>query len=892
MKERYAVTGMTCSACSSHVEKAVKGCSGVSAVQVNLLQNSMVVEYDAAACSSDTIIHAVEQAGYGASLAEASVGKAPGRAASAGGLVEEAAAQAKGVRRRLILSIVFLILLMYVSMGHMMNFPLPSVFHGDENAMVLALTQFLLLLPILYLNRSYYSRGFKALFHGAPTMDTLIAVGSGAALIYGVAAMYVIGWALGHGDLELSHRYAMDLYFESAGTILTLITVGKYLESRSKGKTSEAVNRLMDLAPRTALRLENGQEVEIPAEEIEVGDILVVKPGMSIPADGKVLEGSGAVDESAVTGESLPVEKQPGDAVTGATVNRSGWMKMRAERVGSDTTLSQIIQLVEDATSSKAPIARLADKVSAVFVPVVISLAALTMIVWLLAGNSLEMALSCGISVLVISCPCALGLATPTAIMVGTGRGAENGILFKSAESLEIAHKIDTIVLDKTGTITQGIPEVTDSFPAPGVPLEVFMSRAGSVEKPSEHPLAQAVVRWAELNGAIFEQPREFKAQEGRGISAFVNGKQILSGNAAMMEEAGISLSGLKEKAEELASSGKTPLYFAEDGKLLGMLALADVLKPGSKRAIQEMKALGLDVIMLTGDNRRTAEAVRNELGLTAVSAELLPGDKEKEIRRLQEEGHKVAMVGDGINDAPSLARADLGIAVGAGTDVAIESADVVLMHNDLMDVPSAVQLGRAVIRNIKENLFWAFFYNVLGIPLAAGILYPIFQIRLNPMFAAAAMSLSSVFVVTNALRLRFFKPKRHTQAETKPSSLPGNQPSLRPEFCEIENKAASCPVPEKADCAISGVVNSGEVPLTNEKGEDVAMEKKTIHIEGMMCAHCSGRVEKALNDLSGVTAKVDLEKKCAVVELSGTVSDETLTKAVTDAGYEVVSID
>lgn len=875
MKERYAVTGMTCSACSSHVEKAVKGCSGVSGVQVNLLQNAMVVEYDPGACSPEAIIQAVEQAGYGASRADSS-GKKRGAASSAGDPVEEAAEQAKSVRRRLILSIGFLVLLMYVSMGHMMNFPLPSVFHGDENAMVLAMTQFLLLLPILYLNRSYYSRGFKALFHRAPTMDTLIAVGSGAALVYGVAAMYVIGWALGHGDMELSHRYAMDLYFESAGTILTLITVGKYLESRSKGKTSEAVNRLMDLAPRTALRLEDGREVEIPADEINVGDILIVKPGMSVPADGKVLEGSCAVDESAVTGESLPVEKKPGDAVTGATVNRSGWMKIRAERVGSDTTLAQIIQLVEDATSSKAPIARLADKVSAVFVPVVISLAVLTMIVWLLTGNSLETALSCGISVLVISCPCALGLATPTAIMVGTGRGAENGILFKSAESLETAHKIDTIVLDKTGTVTQGTPEVTDSFPAPGVAPKVFMSRAGSVEKPSEHPLAQAVVRWTEKNGAAFEEPGEFAAEEGRGISAVVDGRRVLAGNAAMMEEAGVPLSGLREKAEELASSGKTPLYFAEDGKLLGMLALADVLKPGSKQAIREMKALGLDVIMLTGDNKRTAEAVRRELGLTAVSAELFPGDKEKEIRRLQSEGRRVAMVGDGINDAPSLARADLGIAVGAGTDVAIESADVVLMHNDLMDVPSAVQLGRSVIRNIKENLFWAFFYNALGIPLAAGVLYPIFQIRLNPMFAAAAMSLSSVFVVTNALRLRFFKPKRHAETEGYEAENPG---------IPSGTEKAAVSVPSAAEAAMDG-------ENIRTKGDDVPMKTKTIHIEGMMCAHCSGRVEKALNSLSGVAAKVDLEKKCAFAELSQEVSDEELEKAVTDAGYEVTSIE
>ena len=890
MKERYSVTGMTCSACSSHVEKAVKACQGVSNVQVNLLQNSMVVEYDDTTCSPETIIHSVEEAGYGAAQ-ENSGNEA--KTAHAGNPAQEAVSRAKEMRRRLILSVVFLLLLMYVSMGHMMGFPLPMVFHGDENAMVLAFTQFLLLLPILYLNRSYFSRGFKSLLHRAPTMDTLIAVGSGAALLYGIAAMFIIGWALGHGNLELSHRYAMDLYFESAGTILTLITVGKYLESRSKGKTSEAVNRLMDLAPRTALRMEGDREVEIPAEEIQVGDILVVKPGMSIPTDGKVLEGSCAVDESAVTGESLPVEKKPGDGVTGATINRSGWMKMQAERVGSDTTLAQIIQLVEDATSSKAPIARLADKVSAVFVPVVISLAVLTMAVWLLAGSPLETALSFGISVLVISCPCALGLATPTAIMVGTGRGAEKGILFKSAESLETAHRIDTVVLDKTGTITQGTPEVTDSFLSPDVTQETFMSLAGSLEKLSEHPLAKAVVRWAEKNGGFFWEPKEFKATEGRGISAVVDGKRVIAGNAPMMQEEGVSLSGFQETEERMASSGKTPLYFAADGKLLGMLALADVLKPGSRRAIQEMKALGLDVIMLTGDNRRTAEAVRKELGLTAVSAELFPGDKEKEIRRLQGEGRKVAMVGDGINDAPSLARADLGIAVGAGTDVAIESADVVLMHNDLMDVPSAIQLGRSVIRNIKENLFWAFFYNVLGIPLAAGVLYPLFQIRLNPMFAAAAMSFSSVFVVSNALRLRFFKPRFHThEEEPVPSETSGNSGNC--DACILEKTAdteeinKSNPYFSELQPTEAENANRNE----NKKGDDAVMFKKTIHIEGMMCAHCSGRVEKALNAVPGVTAKVDLEKKCAVVEISQAVSDETLTKAVTDAGYEVVSID
>ena len=862
MKETYQVTGMTCSACSAHVEKAAASCPGVSKVQVNLLQNRMQVEYDPERCSSQEIIQAVDRAGYGAQLLENG-----GKGSSAvEKRKEETEDSAKAMKHRLIFSIVFLVMLMYLSMGHMMNFPLPPLFHGAENSMILALTQFLLLLPIVYLNRSYYIRGFRALFHRAPTMDTLIAVGSAAAVVHGVYTLYAIGWALGHGQPEAAQGLVMDLYFESAGTILTLITVGKYLESRSKGKTSQAVNRLLDLAPKTALLWENGQERLIPAEEIQVGDVLVVKPGMQIPTDGQVLEGSSAVDESALTGESLPVEKKPGNTVTGATVNHSGWLKIRALRVGQETTLSQIIQLVENATGSKAPIARLADKVSAVFVPGVILIAAVTALVWLLLGNSPGNALSCGIAVLVISCPCALGLATPTAIMVGTGRGAQMGILFKTAESLEIAHKIDTVVLDKTGTVTEGRPEVTGIFPAKGVTPEELLAYAGEAERKSEHPLAQAVLRKAQQKGISLQEPETFQALEGRGILTSREGKVILAGNLRLMQEKGISVGSLESTAEQLALQGETPLYFAREGRFLGMLSLADVLRPESVSSVRELQDLGLDVVMLTGDNRQTGKAIGEKLGISSVSAELLPGDKEKEIRRLQQEGRCVAMVGDGINDAPSLVRADLGIAVGAGTDIAMESADVVLMGSGLQEVPAALRLGRAVIRNIRENLFWAFFYNSVGIPLAAGIWIPVLGWKLNPMFAAAAMSLSSICVVGNALRLRFFSPKRKNRGKISLQTQENSQE------------------PEKSMCCWEG-------SCEQQRKDEITM-KKTVYIEGMMCMHCAGRVEKALNELPGVSASVDLEKKCAEVTCPEAVTQEQLIQAVENAGYQVVKVE
>ena len=717
---------------------------------------------------------------------------------------------------------------------------------GDREAF----TQLLLTLPIAYVNRKYYQVGFKTLFKGAPNMDSLIAIGSAAAMIYGVVAIYMIGWGLGHGDTALVEQYSMDLYFESAGMILALITLGKFLETRSKGKTSEAITKLMDLAPKTALVEREGVEAEIPVEEVAVGDLLIVKPGASIPVDGEITEGSAAVDESAITGESIPVDKGPGDRVIAATINRSGYFKFRATKVGADTTLAQIVALVEDAANSKAPIAKLADKVSGVFVPVVICIAVIAAVTWLLLGHTVEFALSIGIAVLVISCPCALGLATPVAIMVGTGKGAENGILIKSAEALETAHTIDTVVLDKTGTITEGKPRVTDIRTADGLSETELLTIAASVEKPSEHPLSTAIVEEAARRNLSLRAVTGFEAVAGQGVAAEVGGVRYLAGNRRMMEENRIELGGFAEKGETLSGEGKTPLYFAGEGKALGVVAVADTVKPTSRAAIEAFGQMGVDVVMLTGDNKRTAAAIQKQLGIGRVVAEVLPQDKEREVAKLQEQGRKVAMVGDGINDAPALTRADVGIAIGAGTDVAIESADVVLMKSDLLDAVTAIDLSRAVIRNIKQNLFWAFFYNSIGIPLAAGVFFSVFGWKLNPMFGAAAMSLSSVCVVSNALRLKLFQPRRAAASNT----------------------------------------NSNQQEKINPKEEIISM-KKTMVIEGMSCGHCSARVEKALNALDGVTAKVDLEAKTASIETEGRASDEQMKAAVTDAGYDVVSL-
>ena len=883
MKQRFNVTGMSCSACSAHVEKAVSKVPGVDSVQVNLLQNSMVVEYADGAVDAGTIISAVTEAGYGSSV----MGDKKEKAKEENELQKKTADEARRMKHRLGWSIGFLAVLMYVSMGHMLGWPLPGILTGHENVMVFALTQLFLTLPVMYLNRKYFENGFRSLIHGAPNMDTLVAMGSTAAAGYSASQLFVMGYALGRGNLEAAHAGAMNLYFEAAAMILTLVTIGKYMESRSKNRTSDALTKLMDLAPKTALVLRDGQEMEIPSEEVRIGETVIVKPGQAVPVDGVIIEGTGTVDESAITGESIPVEKKAGDRVTGATVNRAGYFRMEADRIGEDTTLSQIIRLVEEAGGSKAPIAKLADRVSGVFVPVVITIALVTIAAWLLAGQSFSFALASGIAVLVISCPCALGLATPTAIMVGTGRGAEQGILIKSGESLETAHLVDTVVLDKTGTVTQGRPALTDIRPVGGVAEQELLSLAASLEQASEHPLAEALVEGAKNRGVPFEKVSDFLAVAGQGVRGTVQGRDVLAGNRKMMKENGIETVGLEDMAAALAEEGKTALYIAADGKLLGLTAAADPVKETSAQAIREMENMGLSVVMLTGDNERTAKAIQKKLGISRVVAEVLPQDKEQEVRRLQEEGHKVAMVGDGINDAPALARADVGIAIGAGTDVAIESADIVLMKSDLLDAAAAIQLSRAVIRNIKENLFWAFFYNALGIPLAAGVFYPLLGWQLSPMFGSAAMSFSSVFVVSNALRLKGFRPSFRKKkgaaalaADTAPAACPAP--------AQDGSVPAACPVP--GACSGEQEGTTGQENKTEHKEEKTM--KKTMKIEGMMCGHCTGRVEKALNALDGVQAQVSLEDKAAYVTIDGDVSDETLKKTVEDEGYQVTGIE
>ena len=827
MTEKFNVTGMTCSACSAHVEKSVKKLNGVKSVNVNLLQNNMHVDFDETAVSVDDIINAVVSGGYGASVAGKKQEKKDNKIDN----------EISNIKFRLIVSLVCLVPLMYISMGHMWGWPFLSVFHGAENGITFALTQMLLTLPIMYVNRKYYITGFKTLFHGAPNMDSLIAIGSGAAFAYGIIAIYCIGYGLGHGDKEFAHSYMINLYFESAAMILALITLGKFLESRAKGKTSQAIEKLIDLSPKTAVVIRDGKEVTVGVDDVQIGEIVVVKAGQSVPLDGVIVEGNGAIDESAITGESIAVEKNIGDKVIGATINKSGYFKFKVEKVGEDTALSQIIHLVEEASASKAPIAKLADKVSGIFVPVVISIAVITIIVWLLLGKGVSFALSMGISVLVISCPCALGLATPTAIMVGTGKGAQYGILTKSAESLETAHQVDTVILDKTGTITEGKPSVTDIAPV-GISDKELLQIAASIEYLSEHPIAKAIVEKA--NGLELSDVADFEQIAGQGVKGSVDGKKVLAGNYKMMRENNIEVS----EDEVFAKDGKTSLYFAVDNKFVGIIAVADTIKATSRQAIEDMRNMGLDVIMLTGDNAVTANAIKNKLSLSSAVAEVLPSDKEDEVRKLQQNGHKVAMVGDGINDAPALTRADVGIAIGAGTDIAIESADIVLMKSDLQDVVTSIELSHSVIKNIKENLFWAFFYNALGIPIAAGVLYGIAGLKLNPMIAALAMSFSSVFVVSNALRLRFFKPKCNNIKTVKN---------------EKENKTMT----------------------------------KTIKINGMMCSHCTGRVGEVLNAIDGVSAEVSLDNGGqAVVTLAKDVSDDVLKKAVVDAGYEVVGIE
>lgn len=870
MKQKFDVTGMSCASCSAHVEKSVSKVAGVQEVQVNLLTNSMTVVYDDSVTSSGEIVSAVEKAGYGACPIQR---QASSQAHSSLLVSREdpALKEQKEMKRRLIISLVFLIPLFYLSMGHMMGLPIPWFFQGEENALAFAFTQLLLCLPIALVNRHYFTGGFAALWHRSPNMDSLIGIGSAAALVYGVWAIYQIGFGLGHGDLHLVHEYSMDLYFESAGMILTLITVGKYLESRAKGKTSQAITKLINLAPKTAVRLTDGVEQEIPLEMVQAGDILAVKPGQSIPTDGRVAEGLSAVDESAITGESIPVEKQPGDPVTGGSINQSGYLKIEATKVGGDTTLAQIIRLVEEASSSKAPISKLADRVSGVFVPIVISIAVLAIIVWLLVGEPFSFALSIGISVLVISCPCALGLATPTAIMVGTGKGAENGILIKSAEALEVAHSVGAVVLDKTGTITEGKPHVTDLVDVGRVPN--LLQLAASLEKNSEHPLAAAIVAEAQKQNLSLLPVEDFVSEPGKGIRGRIKGKIYLAGNQKIIEENGVDIRALERPAARLAEEGKTPMFFAQDGQAIGIIAAADIIKPTSAQAVAEWKAMGIDVVMLTGDNERTAAAIQKQVGITRVVAQVMPQDKEKEVRAIQQSGKKVAMVGDGINDAPALTAADVGIAIGAGTDIAIESADIVLMKSDLMDAVTAIQLSKATLRNIKENLFWALFYNSLGIPLACGVFFSLLGWKLNPMFAAAAMSLSSVFVVSNALRLKFFRPKF-----SAPAAGAVNEKASK--GIHVENLIL--PKPEELQNQLENKENKGEF----------AMTEKIMKIEGMACGHCSARVEKALNAIDGVSATVDLEAKTASITLTKPVDDQVLIKAVTDAGYEAAGLE
>lgn len=828
MKLKFTVGGMTCAACSARVQKVASQVPGVRKAEVNLLAGSMQIEAESPDVTQ-SVIQAVQNAGYQASIQ----GSAPKK---------ESAPQndaLKEMKRRILGSAICLVVLMYFTMGHMVGLPAPHWYHGEQNALVAALTQFFLTLPPVYLNRVYYSRGLKALWHRAPNMDSLIAVGSLAALIYGVAALFRMAWGMGHGDWDLVRTYSQNLYFESAAMILTLITLGKYLETRAKGRTGDAIRALMDLSPQTAVVRRNGSTQEIPVEQVLVGDTVIVRSGGSIPVDGTVLEGRASVDQSALTGESVPVEKVPGDTVAAATINTEGYLEFRADKVGEDTTLAQVIRLVEEAGGSKAPIARLADQIAGVFVPVVMGIALVTFAAWMLAGQSLEFSLTCAISVLVISCPCALGLATPVAIMVGTGRGAQMGVLFKNAQALENLHRVDTVVLDKTGTLTTGKPEVTDILPGEA-DAKQLLQIAAALESRSEHPYAKAIMK--KIGHESFPEAENFETLPGRGVSGTVDGVRCYGGNGRLMEELGISIPDFPQ----LADQGKTPLHFAtEKGQYLGTIAAADVLKSDSMEAVAALHKAGLDVVMLTGDNQATARTIAEKAGITHVISDVLPTEKAGAVEQLQSQGHRVLMVGDGINDAPALATADVGMAIGAGTDIAMESADIVLMNSSLASVSGAVALSKATIRNIRENLFWAFFYNCLGIPIAAGVLYIPFGLQLSPMLGAAAMSLSSVFVVSNALRLRLFQSKTAVQA------------TLQAQACKI---------------------------ITQEES---TMET-VIKVNGMMCNHCKAAVEKACKAVPGTTdAVVNLEAK--TVTVTGTADTAALKQAITDAGYEVV---
>lgn len=860
-KNKFNIQGMTCSSCQAHVQKAVENLNGIKNVNVNLLSNSMIVEYDEKTLNDKKIIEAVKNEGYGATLAINS---------QKDKIQNDNENTLNSMKKRLIISICFWIPLMYVAMYHMFydlfGIPVPKLindlFHGPENAITFGFTQILLLIPIIYVNRNYFIIGFKRLFKLSPNMDSLIAIGSFSAIIYGIYAIYMIGFGLGHNNLELVSRFSNDLYFESAGTILTLITVGKYLETKSKGKTSEAINKLINLAPKTAIVLKNEKEIEVEVKDIKKEDIIIIKPGYSIPVDGIIIEGESSIDESTITGESIPTQKSINDKVISGTINKNGYFKMKATEVGDDTTLAQIIKLVEEAANSKAPISRLADKVSGVFVPIVITIALLATIFWLINGQSFEFALSIGIAVLVISCPCALGLATPVAIMVGTGKGAELGILIKSAESLELLHKVDTVVLDKTGTITQGKPKVIDIITNQDLINEVMSQKnkvkvvlnknndltsknnllkiAGSLEKNSEHPLAEAIIEKTRENNLNLYEVKDFEAISGRGVRGKIDNIEYFGGNLAFMQENNVKLEDVLLKAEELSKQGKTLLYFAKENRLLGIIAVADTIKPTSKIAISELKKKNLEVIMITGDNKNVAESIGKNLEIDKVISEVMPQDKEREVTKLQASGKRVAFVGDGINDSPALVRSDVGIAISSGTDIAVESADIVLINDDLLSVVSAISLSKKVINNIKMSLFWAFFYNIIGIPVAAGLFYLSFNLKLNPMIGAAAMSLSSVCVVLNALRLKKFKPEFKK--------------------CDSEN-------------------------LDNKERK---IMKKLI-VNGMSCNHCKMSVEKALKKIDNVEdVEVNLETKEVIISSNKEIDNKVIEETIKEAGFEV----
>ncbi len=903
-KEKFDIQGMTCSSCSSHVEKAVCKLEGIQNVNVNLLSNNMIVEYDEKILDDGKIVKVVIDAGYGANLSDEENDLSKNNNASNqkskkdNDIQNKMQENLKVMKRKLVFSFVFLIPLMYVAMHQMLNnlfgLPIPefvkNIFDGPQNALTFAFTQVLLLIPIIILNRNYFEVGFKRLIKRAPNMDSLIALGSSASITYGIIAIYMIGYGLGHNDLELVTRYSKDIYFESAGTILTLITFGKYLETKSKGKTSSAISKLINLAPKTAIVIRGENEIEVNTEEIILEDIVIIKPGGAIPVDGIIIEGNSSVDQSSITGESIPVEKQIGDNVVSGTINKNGILKIRPTKVGENTTLSQIIKLVEEASNSKAPISKIADKVSLIFVPTVILISIITAIVWILVGQSFEFALTSAIAVLVISCPCALGLATPVAIMVGTGKGAENGILIKDAESLELLHKVDTVVFDKTGTITVGKPKVTDIITSQSLigkttllnnfrvkiignenyNLKVeneLLKIAGSLEKSSEHPLAEAVLEKVLERKIDLEEVKDFETISGRGIKGKIQGKEYFGGNMAFMQENKINTEMLGEIPENLYKEGKTLLYFAKENELIGLIAVSDIIKDSSIDAIKFLKDKNIDVVMLTGDNKLAAETIGKTLGIDNIISEVMPQDKEKEIEKLQSAGKKVAFVGDGINDSPALVRADVGLAIGSGTDIAIESADIVLIKNDLRDVDTAIELSKATINNVKLSLFWAFIYNIIGIPVASGLFYPMFGLKLNPMIGAAAMSLSSVCVVTNALRLRRFKNKN------------------------LEKITANKFTDEDMDI-IKNEMNKmvEELKTKVEKKENKIM--KTIKINGMACNHCKMSVEKALRAIDGVEkVEVNLENKEAIVTLSKEIENEVFKSVIEEAGFEFVEV-